>query len=985
VLALFPYSYLAKISSLSLTFLTQSAFVVLQVISIAFIIKSYQQTKSRSLKLFWQFFAYAIIVAFFAIILIANSQFAIEPLLRNFFALFSYFFIILAIETNPQLSETPLNKYTNGRIPAIFFTVTCFSYFVLLPFEFSANNEQAQLPSSLFHIIICALIFLRLSTNTIFCHDKFWCYRYALLSLAALAMLVDKINNYMLLSGTALYTVTYITTLIKLLPYCALILAANISSKQPLPNSNSEKSSYPELYILSLAAVLIAIHIIGLEQQLFYISSPFLQSVTMAIWSCIAFIMLVIISQAKRKSASNVKESLRLLQHQQAQLLKQNNHLHNSIVNSEDKAIVRASGNAILTVSITGEILSSNPAAVQMFQRLEHELHGANVNILFSSDDAMHYFFDFKSNVYSLQRKELGISIECTSRRADDTEFPVQAELQWADREDQPLIVITFINLTARKLAEKQTLDLKDKFIANISHEFRTPLTIINGILDCYLTNSQSQKEQQELTTAKRNGLRLVRMVEQLLELSRLADNPQLSLSTYRLSMLMAMPIDSFSRLAQQNDLTFSANIPDNLWLECDAQAFEKIIFNLLANAIKYTPAGGNISVVAHAQQDNIVLEVSDTGIGINQASQVKIFERFQRADDEKNHAIFGVGIGLSLVNELVNAHLWHINLVSEYNQGSKFSLTIPMSEAISTEIELPISLSEDEVASLLIEQTSGPSSSKQTIQNVVLVIEDNLDMQSHIKRVVEQQHHCLLASSGEQGLLLAEEYLPDLIVCDIMLTGIDGFEVLKQLKNNELTDHIPVILLTARSDLESRLHGLNLQADEYLSKPFNQQELLIRIENLIENRKQLQQSYMHKFKEFQQEERKENSVQKASQLTGSDQKEQNSDDKFIEKLETVIAKMYLATDLDIQQLASNMAMSERQLQRKIKVLLGTTPNNFIKEFRLEKAKILLQNGAKIGLIALDVGFSSQTYFGRCFKESFNCTPKQYQQKYLKS
>jgi len=447
----------------------------------------------------------------------------------------------------------------------------------------------------------------------------------------------------------------------------------------------------------------------------------------------------------------------------------------------------------------------------------------------------------------------------------------------------------------------------------------------------------------------------------------------------------MAMPIDSFSRLAQQNDLIFSANIPDNLWLECDAQAFEKIIFNLLANAIKYTPAGGNISVVAYAQQDNIVLEVSDTGIGINQASQVKIFERFQRADDEKNHAIFGVGIGLSLVNELVNAHLWHINLVSEYNQGSKFSLTIPMSEAISTEIELPISLSEDEVASLLIEQTSGPSSSKRTIQNVVLVIEDNLDMQSHIKRVVEQQHHCLLASSGEQGLLLAEEYLPDLIVCDIMLTGIDGFEVLKQLKSNELTDHIPVILLTARSDLESRLHGLNLQADEYLSKPFNQQELLIRIENLIENRKQLQQSYMHKFKEFQQEERKENSVQKASQLTGSDQKEQNSDDKFIEKLETVIAKMYLATDLDIQQLASNMAMSERQLQRKIKVLLGTTPNNFIKEFRLEKAKILLQNGAKIGLIALDVGFSSQTYFGRCFKESFNCTPKQYQQKYLKS
>jgi DNA-binding response OmpR family regulator len=266
-----------------------------------------------------------------------------------------------------------------------------------------------------------------------------------------------------------------------------------------------------------------------------------------------------------------------------------------------------------------------------------------------------------------------------------------------------------------------------------------------------------------------------------------------------------------------------------------------------------------------------------------------------------------------------------------------------------------------------------------------VLVIEDNLDMQNHIKRVVEQQHHCLLAMSGEQGLLIAEEYIPDLIVCDIMLTGIDGFEVLKQLKENELTSHIPVILLTARSDLDSRLHGLNLQADEYLSKPFNQQELLIRIENLIENRKLLQQNYLHKFRDYQKEQQKESSVKKVSQLTPSESAILSVDEKFIEKLETIVAKMYLETDLGIQDLASNMAMSERQLQRKMKVTLGTTPNNFIKEFRLAKAKILLQNGSKIGRIALDVGFSSQTYFGRCFKESFNCTPKQYQQQFTKS
>ena len=242
----------------------------------------------------------------------------------------------------------------------------------------------------------------------------------------------------------------------------------------------------------------------------------------------------------------------------------------------------------------------------------------------------------------------------------------MQAELQWAEREEQPLVVITFINLTARKLAEQQALDLKDKFIANISHEFRTPLTIINGILDRYLVKAQSDEEGKELKTAKRNGLRLVRMVEQLLELSRLSDNPQLTMATYRLKTLMSMPADSFSRLATQNKLTLTCDIPDTIWLDCDAQAFDKIIFNLIANAIKYTPAGGSIQVIAHSNSDNFTLDIIDTGIGIAPDSQSKIFERFQRADDEKNQGVFGVGIGLSLVNELVKAHNWQINVVSE-------------------------------------------------------------------------------------------------------------------------------------------------------------------------------------------------------------------------------------------------------------------------------------------------------------------------------
>ncbi|KGJ90246.1 ATP-binding protein [Thalassotalea sp. ND16A] len=958
---------------------------ILQLISLGFAVLSYLKTNSRSLKLFWQFIAFAVLGALtFEVVLLAGTGLS-QQLLTDFFSLLCYFFIILAIETNPHLSDTPLNKYISGRVPAVFFIVVCFCYFVLLPVEFAESTEQVYSPSAFFHLAISLLIFIRLGICSIYCQGRFWISLYSLLSIAALLILVNKLSVFFPNELSAEFQQSYFAGLVQLVPYFTVTFAACITLNHVTPPTPVKKHTYPELYILLLVIGLVVIHVVGLELQLSYITHSYLQSLVIAFWLLTAFTLLLFITHKKRGFSLKLKrqvaqQSAELNEYQQI-----TQQLTDSLLNSEDKAIVSASNNAILTASMSGQILSANPAAVQMLQSLEHELKGTPVSALFSADEQMHYFFDFQSNVYALQRKEQGISVECRAKRCDGTDFPVQAELQWAERAEQPLIVITFINLTARKLAETKTLELKDKFIANISHEFRTPLTIINGVLDRYLLKQQADNEHKELLTAKRNGLRLVRMVEQLLELSRLTDNPQLSLARYRLSTIMAMPNDSFARLAKQNKLTFSADIPDHLWLDCDAQAFEKILFNLLANAIKYTPEGGSIQVKAYSEQDTIILDVIDNGIGISSDSQSKIFERFQRADDDKNKAIFGVGIGLSLVNELVKAHQWRINLVSEYSQGSKFSLSIPQASAKEIEAETPNSVSENEVSSLLIEQQHPLNQRVAHSQKVILVIEDNVDMQSHIKQVIEQKHHCLLAMSGELGLTLAQEYIPDLIVCDIMLTGIDGFAVLKQLKSNELTAHIPVILLTARSDLDSRLQGLNLQADEYLSKPFNQQELLTRIANLIESRKQLQQSYLQKFKQSEKTARKENCVNKVSLLTEDSTEAQSLDELFLEKLQAAVAKMYMEIDLGIQQLASEMAMSERQLQRKIKVLLGTTPNNFIKEFRLTKAQELLKNGTQIGIIALDVGFSSQTYFGRCFKETFNCTPKQYQQDCVKN
>lgn len=983
VVTLLPYFLINDIFPFSQAWLIQGPLLLLQILSVYFVTISYLRIKNRALKLFWQFFALALLSALISNLLFNFNIINNNLLLRDFFTLSSYFFIILAIETNPHINETKNNRSISNRVAAIFFTLIYFSYLVLLPFEFANNIEDKIASSQLFHLLIAALIFIRLATNSCRCKDKFWRRVYSMLTIAAGVIMLE--NSYHYLSNWQLISLpTYLLTLLELIPYCALIIAANNSLTTAQPRTELDTSSTSEIYLVVLIFCSILIHLAGIELNLHYNIQSYLQSVLIATWLGIALTILTTIIYRTNRLGHKNQQQMKRQSAAQQELVKLNQILTNTMLNSEDKAIVNVSSNAILTTRTDGTVLSANPAAVQLFQCLEHEIIASRVSAFFSPDDQMHYFFDFKSNVYTLQRKDAGISIECTATRKDGTTFPVQAELQWAERDEQPLIVITFINLTARKLVEQRALDLKDKFIANISHEFRTPLTIINGILDRYLVKAQTKEEGKELETAKRNGLRLVRMVEQLLELSRLSDNPQLTMATYRLQTLMAMPADSFARLATQNNLTLTCNIPDHIWLDCDAQAFEKIIFNLIANAIKYTPAGGSIQVIAHSDNDNFTLDIIDTGIGIDTASQDKIFERFQRADDEKNQSVFGVGIGLSLVKELVKAHHWQINVFSEYNKGSKFSLTIPTAPAIFEEKMPPTSISQTEVSSLLVAQHNPIKDNRNHSQKVVLVIEDNLDMQNHIKQVIEQQHHSLLAGSGELGLTLAQEYIPDIIVCDIMLTGIDGFAVLKQLKSHELTSHIPVILLTARSDLDSRLHGLNLQADEYLSKPFNHQELLTRIDNLISNRAQLQESYLNNFNKDLQENRKNNSFDNVAGLTHAYGDDVTLDNKFLEKLEAITAEVYTDTDLGIMQLAAKMAMSERQLQRKIKALLGITPNNFIKEFRLKKAQVLLQNGSQIGRIALDVGFSSQTYFGRCFKEMFSCTPKQYQQQQQK-
>jgi len=636
---IFPYYLLSGNADSSQSPIIYLVLALSELVLFLYIEKTRKKITSQSLALFWQFIALAILTRAIVNLLTLFSNGAIPLLTSDFFSLTTYFFILLAIETTPHSSNIPLSKYIKGRIPAIFFIVTCFCYFVLLPYEFANERYESGIPSAYFHMAICTLVVIRLISHLLSSQDRGWQRFYGLIATGAISLFVNNLNTFMVYYNQSSLA-AYVISILNFVPLFVGLLSLRIAPKLVTQQNDNNKHYQIETYIYGLTVSLVAIHLIGIEYSLIYSVPNLFQPMTILLWCLSTLYLIASIAKSKRNRHYVIKSDNKRLSKDIHELNLQNTQLQTSLYNSEEKAIVASSNNAILTVSPEGKILSVNPAAVHLFQRLEQEFIGSDINSLFDVNETMHHFFNFKSNVFSLQRQEKGISIESTALRSDGEQFPVQVALQWTERNEHPLVVITFVNLTERKLAEKQALDLKDKFIANISHEFRTPLTIINGILDRYLTIATENSQIKELNTAKRNGLRLVRMVEQLLELSKLTDNPSLSISRHRLATLMNMPIDSFKKLAEQHELKFEANVPNNLWLDCDPQAFEKVIFNLLANAVKYTPAGGSIEVNVYLENDTINLAVIDTGIGIKQASKDLIFQRFQRADDDKNKSI---------------------------------------------------------------------------------------------------------------------------------------------------------------------------------------------------------------------------------------------------------------------------------------------------------------------------------------------------------
>ncbi|MFT4937085.1 MAG: signal transduction histidine kinase/DNA-binding response OmpR family regulator [Paraglaciecola sp.] len=513
-------------------------------------------------------------------------------------------------------------------------------------------------------------------------------------------------------------------------------------------------------------------------------------------------------------------------------------------------------------------------------------------------------------------------------------------------------------------------LEQKQSLFANVSHEFRTPLALIIGPLEKILSKINDLGLQKQVGLINRNAMRLARLVDQILELAKLETARNIPLKKYPIQGSIKMITGSFEPLMQlrSQQLELQLNCSGSLSLQDDS--LEKILSNLLSNAIKYTPFGGRITVTASQAKNSMILNVTDNGPGINEDMQSKIFERFLRLEGTED--ISGSGLGLALVKEIVEANSGTIEVHSRPSEGSRFTVTLPMTAGDERKLPQPTQFQQrlqDEV--IVEQQETDPITTVNESRSMesLLVVEDNPDMRAFIVDSLQHQYHCLTANNGVEGIERAIETVPDLIISDVMMPGKTGFELVETLREHDLTSHIPIVLLTAKGDESSRMTGWRMNVDDYIAKPFNMNELQARVARLLSIRKILQRKQGRIASE---------QIENPPTSSFQQQFESAKDNIFFQKFVAVIEKNYQEETFNRKSAASKLAISARQLNRKLTALIDFNFSEYLRKFRLEKAKTLLTTGQQVAQVCYQVGFSSPSYFSNCFKAEFDVTPKQF-------
>ena len=520
-------------------------------------------------------------------------------------------------------------------------------------------------------------------------------------------------------------------------------------------------------------------------------------------------------------------------------------------------------------------------------------------------------------------------------------------------------------------------------FFTNISHELRTPLTLIADPVEMLLEDSGIKGKSRELLKmVKRNAVALQQLVSSILDFRKI-QNGKMELILYRFDLVKALKmwVGDFQLTAERKQIKLHLDIADSVGSQevvADKEKIARVVFNLLSNALKYTPAGGDIFVSLKDENGKFRLDVRDTGKGISQEEAGKIFERFFQAKG----AASGTGIGLALVKSFVELHHGEARVESELGKGSDFFVVIPREQedkslVVHTDVDnvdnsVSFSLSDDKTlvdeANLQYiddgERKSGKVQqllSDNTNKPTVLVIDDNNDIRQYEHTLLQDDYIVLEAADGKEGLDVAKKEVPDLVICDVMMPVMDGLEFTQNLKTNTATSHIPVIMLTAKNLEEHRAEGYEHGADSYITKPFHSKVLLARIENLLRQRKLLK----HLF---------QGTLEAEQEI--ADSHLEDRDKQFLKQLHAIIQKNLSDSEFGVEDIGKQIGLSRVQLYRKVKAMTGSSVVDLLRKARLAKAKRLLESRSmSVSEVAYDVGFSAPSYFTKCFKDEYGMLP----------
>ncbi|MDR3118940.1 MAG: response regulator [Mediterranea sp.] len=532
-------------------------------------------------------------------------------------------------------------------------------------------------------------------------------------------------------------------------------------------------------------------------------------------------------------------------------------------------------------------------------------------------------------------------------------------------------VLFTIYRLKHEVYVEQQVSDIKLRFFTNISHELRTPLTLIAAPLECVLKNKNLPADvREQLVVVERNTSRMLRLVNQILDFRKIQNN-KMKMQVQRINIIpfIRKIMDNFESIAEEHRIDFVLQAEKNdLYLWIDGDKFEKIIFNLLSNAFKYTANGKMIAVFVREDQNTIAVEVRDQGIGIAENKKNSIFVRFEHLVDKNLFSQTSSGIGLSLVKELVEMHKATIAVDSKLGEGSSFTVEFRKGkEHYGERVEYIVEDTERNTPAAGEEENPPAGDSAAATnqpQQVMLLVEDNHELKRFLRALFTHKFKVVEAEDGMEGWSKALKFLPDIIISDVMMPEKDGIEMMKELRADITTSHIPIVLLTAKTAIESKLEGLEYGADDYITKPFSATYLQARVDNILLTRAKLQEIYRDGLM-----------TSERTGMTGMDR-------KFIDKLHELMEKNMDNGELIVDDLAKELAISRSVFFKKLKTLTGLAPIEFIREARIKRAAQLIRAGdLNMTQISYSVGINDPRYFSKCFKQKFGMTPTEYREK----